>query len=100
MNDLPGFLSEGPGGARLKLKVQPRSKRNTIGAPEGEALKIKVTAPPVDSAANEAVTKLLADRFGTPKSSIRIVRCRTSRLKAIEISGVGAREVLAALVDG
>lgn len=99
MSDLPGFLNDGPGGARLALKVHPRAKRNEIGATEGDVLKIKVTAPPVDSAANEAVIKLLAKRMGASKGALRIVRGGTSRAKLVEVAGMTAQEVLAALTD-
>ena len=100
MSDLPGFLNDGPEGARLALKVHPRAKRTEIGEVDGDVLKIKVTAPPVDSAANEAVVKLLAKRLGVSKSLVRIVRGQTSRLKTVEIEGMSARGVLAALEGG
>ena len=69
----------------LAVKVQPRSSRNEIGEVVGNELKIKVTAPPVDSAANEAVVKLLAETLGRPKGEVRIVRGATSRHKIIAI---------------
>lgn len=98
MSDLAEFLKDGPEGARLALKVHPRAKRNEVGETDGDVLRIKVTAPPVDSAANEAVVKLLAKRLGVSKGMVRIVRGQTSRLKVVEIQGVTAREVWAALV--
>jgi uncharacterized protein (TIGR00251 family) len=100
VSGLPGFLSDGPDGVRLTLKVQPRAKRNEIGVLEGDALKIKVTAPPVDSAANEAVIKMAAKRLGVAKGAIRILRGQTSRSKLVEVSGMSAREALAALGGG
>jgi uncharacterized protein (TIGR00251 family) len=98
VSDLAEFLKDGPEGARLALKVHPRAKRNEVGETDGDVLRIKVTAPPVDSAANEAVVKLLAKRLGVSKGMVRIVRGQTSRLKVVEIQGVTAREVWAALV--
>ncbi len=98
MSDLAEFLKDGPEGARLALKVHPRAKRNEVGETDGDVLRIKVTALPVDSAANEAVVKLLAKRLGVSKGMVRIVRGQTSRLKVVEIQGVTAREVWAALV--
>lgn len=81
----------------MSLKVQPRAKRNEIGHADGEALKVKVTAPPVDSAANEAVIKLLAKRLRCARGSVRLVRGQTSRSKVVEVAGMDAQSVLAAL---
>lgn len=94
MTSLAGFLSDGDDGARLSLKVQPRARRNEIGPAEGDALKLKVTAPPVDSAANEAVIKLLAKQLGCAKGAIRILRGQTSRSKVVEIRGMTAAAIL------
>ena len=75
-------------GVLLKIKLQPRSSRNEIGTPTGGWLKVFVTAPPVDSAANEALIRLLADRLDVPKGAISLVRGRASRQKLIFISGI------------
>ena len=63
----------------------------------GDELKIKVTAPPVDSAANEAVIRLLADVLDCPRSSVQLLRGQTSRHKQVLIQGVSAEAVLAKL---
>ena len=63
----------------------------------GDELKIKVTAPPVDSAANEAVVRLLADVLDCPRSSVQLLRGQTSRHKQVLIQGVSAEAVLAKL---
>lgn len=94
MNAAVGFLSERPEGTRLALKVQPRARGNEIGPATGDALKVRVTAPPVDSAANEAVIKLLAKQLGCAKGSIRLVVGRTSRGKVVEVRGMTSAEVL------
>lgn len=94
MNARAGFLSDCEGGARLSLNVQPRARRNEIGPAEGDALKVKVTAPPADSAANEAVIQALAKQLGCAKGSIRLVRGQTSRSKPVEIRGMTAADVL------
>ena len=99
MNAAQGFLSDGVEGGRLALKVQPRARRNEMGPAAGNELKIKVTAPPVDSAANDAVIKLLAKQLGCSKSSIRLVRGQTSRSKVVEIRGMAARDILKRLPD-
>lgn len=71
---------------RLDLRVVPRSPRNAIDGTRDGRLIVRVTAPPVDSAANEAVIALLAEMYGVAKSSIRIVAGARSRNKTIEIA--------------
>ena len=51
-------------------------------------LRVRVSAPPVDGAANEALLRLLAKRFGVPRSALRIVSGETSRMKVVEIDGL------------
>ena len=59
----PDFLREQPDGVLLFVKVQPRASKKQIGPPQGSELKIHVTAPPVDAAANEALIELLAENW-------------------------------------
>jgi len=90
-------LKASPGGVSLQVKVQPRASRNEIGeAHEGE-LRIKVTAPPVEAAANQAVLDLLAEVLDCPRGAVRIIRGETSRHKTVWISGVSEAVVLAKL---
>ena len=79
-------------GVVLAVKVQPRASRNEICGSLGGELKIKITAPPVDSAANEALVEFLADRLGCAKSAVHILRGHTSRHKTIRITGLAATE--------
>jgi uncharacterized protein (TIGR00251 family) len=90
---LPPFIKSQNGGVLLSVKVQPRASRNEIAGALGDELKIKVTAPPVDSAANEAVINLLAEILRCPKGAIALVRGQTARHKAILIRGLTAGEV-------
>jgi len=94
---LPGYLRGEPGGTVLCVKLQPRASRNAIGEPLGNELRICVTAPPVDAAANEALLRLLAERLGCPRRCVELVRGHTSRHKTIRILGLSAPAVLAAL---
>ena len=94
---MPPFIKVRPEGVYLSLKVQPRASKNAIGEVVGSELKVKVTAPPVDSAANEALIEFLADTLACPRSSIRIVRGQTSRHKQILVTGLPANEVLSRL---
>jgi len=84
---------------RITIHVIPRSGKNTLEWQEGQQgqLKARLTAPPVDGAANEALVTLLADRLHIPKRTIQIVRGATSRLKTIEIDGLTAEELQARL---
>ena len=94
---LPPFLTVQPDGVSLALKVTPRAPRDEIGEPLGAELRVKVTAPPVDAAANEAVIRLLAGTFDCPRSQIQILRGQTSRHKMVKIYGAKAADVLAKL---
>ena len=75
------------------MKVQPRASANEIAEPLGNELRIKVTAPPVDAAANEAMLRLLADWLDCPRSKIELVRGHTSRHKIVKLYGLSAAEV-------
>ena len=72
----------------LSIRIQPRASKNEIVAREGGALKIRITAPPVDGAANEALIRFLADTLSVPKSQVEIVSGHTSRDKVVRIHGV------------
>lgn len=69
------------------MQVVPRSSKNSLAWEQG-VLKARLTAPPVDGAANEALIALLAERLGLPKRDIRIVHGATSRRKTVEIAGM------------
>jgi len=96
---LPAFLREQPDGVLLFVKVQPRASKNEIGEPIGDELKIKVTAPPVDAAANEALIELLAEVFHCPRNRIELIRGHKSRHKTIKLQGLKADDVLGALSE-
>lgn len=91
---LSTFLRETSGGTLLLVKLQPRASTNEICEPLGDELKIKVTAPPVDAAANEALVKLLADKLDCARNRIEIVRGHKSRHKTVLLCGMKAAEVL------
>jgi len=93
----PGFLSVQADGVTLAVKVQPRAPMNEVGEPLGSELRLKVTAPPVDAAANEAVVRLLAAYFDCPRSAVQILRGQTSRHKLVKLHGLSAAEVIAKL---
>src|ERR1700757_3403479 len=90
----PAFLRIQSDGLLLSVKLQPRASANEIGEPLGNELRIKVIAPPVDSAANEALLRLLAEQLGCPRNRIQLVRGQTSRHKTVKLYGFSAKEVL------
>ena len=94
------FLRETPGGVLLSVKLQPRASKNEIGAPLGDELKIKVTAPPVDAAANEALIELLAEKLDCPRGRVELVRGHTSRHKTLKLHGFKPAEVEKAFLKG
>jgi uncharacterized protein (TIGR00251 family) len=87
---LPGFLSVHDEALLLSIKVQPRARRNELAGPLGSELKVRVTAPPVDSAANEAVVEFLAETLRIPRRQVTLVRGQTSTHKVIRIDGLDA----------
>ncbi len=76
-----------PAGAVLEVRIQPRASKNGVVMQSDGSLKIRLTAPPVDGAANEALIKYLADILGVARSQVEIVSGQTSREKRIRIAG-------------
>jgi uncharacterized protein len=72
---------------RVAVHVQPRASRSEIIGQHGAALKVRLQAPPVGGAANEALVRLLADSLGVPPRSVRVVAGATSRSKTVEVDG-------------
>jgi uncharacterized protein (TIGR00251 family) len=94
------FLRAHADGVLLSVKLQPRASKNEIAAPLGGELKIKVTAPPVDAAANEALVKFLADKLDCPRGKVELIRGHTSRHKIILLHGFKLENVLPKLSGG
>jgi len=80
------WLRHGPDATTLTLHVQPGAKKTEIVGLHGDALKIRLAAPPVDGKANAALMAYIADRLGIAKSSIQLKSGQTSRRKVLEIS--------------
>jgi uncharacterized protein len=72
---------------RVSVHVQPRASRSEIVGLHGAALKVRLQAPPVEGAANDALVALFAERLGVPRRSVRVVAGATSRGKVVEIVG-------------
>jgi hypothetical protein len=84
--------------ARIKVYVQPRASKTAVAGMHGDSVRIRLAAPPVDNAANEALVEFIADKLGLAKRNVRIAVGATSRRKVIEIDGVTADVALAALL--
>ena len=78
---------------RFTVRLQPRASRNEIAGWYGDSLKVRVTAAPVDNAANEALIRLIADALAVRRDSIRILAGHSSRTKLIEIRDASADSV-------
>jgi uncharacterized protein len=72
----------------LRVRLQPRAKREEIVGPRDGALVVRVTAPPVDGRANAALCKLLGRVLGVPPSTVAVVRGGTSRDKLVRVDGL------------
>jgi hypothetical protein len=78
----------------LAVRVIPRARRTEIAGRRGEAVLVRLAAPPVDGAANEALLAFLADRLGVPRRRLALLRGAASRDKVVEVDGMAAPEVL------
>ena len=85
----------GAGIVRFAVRVQPRASRSEIEGVHGDALRVRLSAPPVDGAANEALVELLAKALGVAKGAVRVVAGVASRSKVIEVEGIGSADVRA-----
>jgi uncharacterized protein (TIGR00251 family) len=81
-------------GIILKVYLQPRSSKNEIVGPYRDGMKVKVTAPPIEGKANEALVRFLAKEFGIPSSCIEILKGHHSREKTLKILGLALQEHL------
>jgi uncharacterized protein len=86
-------IHDTPQGATLSVKVHPRAKKNAIAGEVGDALKLALTAPPVEGKANEACIRFLSELLDVPRSSITIAAGETSRLKVIRVHGLTAAQI-------
>ena len=87
-------VTETNGGVTFAVRVVPRSSRNQIVGVEGGALKIKLTAPPVEGAANAALIEFVAEWLGVRRSAVSIVSGDKARNKLVRVSGVTREQVL------
>ena len=86
-------IQESAGGVTFAVKVHPRAKKNAIAGELGEALKVALTAPPVEGKANEACIEFFAKLLKVPRSSVSIAAGQSSRSKVIRVVGLSAEEL-------
>jgi uncharacterized protein len=83
-------LRETDAGLVLRVRVQPRASRNALGGEREGALVVRLTAPPVEGAANEALARFLGKALGVAPSAVRVVSGATGRNKVVRVAGLGA----------
>jgi uncharacterized protein len=86
-------LHETAAGVTFAIKVQPRARRNAVVGEMGGAVKIALTAPPVDGRANQACIEFLAELLSLPRSAIEIVSGQSSRSKVIRVAGISVQQL-------
>lgn len=86
-------IQEYPDGVTIKVRVQPRAAKNEISGLFGDAVRLRLTAPPVDGAANAACIEFLSGLFKIPKQQIEIISGLTGRNKIIKLYGIKRDEV-------
>jgi len=83
--------------ATLLLHVVPRARVTALAGRHGDALKIRLAAPPVDGAANDELIRFLAERLAVPRSAVTIAAGHTSRRKTVTVTGIETAAALRAL---
>jgi uncharacterized protein (TIGR00251 family) len=94
---MPNWLKPVEGGVTLTLKIVPRASRNAVAEVVGEALKIRLQAPPVDGKANAALLAFLAEALDVPARAVVILSGETGRLKRVRVAGLTPAQVEARL---
>jgi uncharacterized protein len=97
MDESNEFVRDVADGCTVSVRVQPGAKRDAVMGLHGGAVKIALSAPPVDGRANEALIAFVAEKVGLPRARISLVAGMASRSKVLRITGKSAAEVKAAL---
>ena len=87
------FLTDTPAGTVLNLRIISRAHKNAIQGEHGDALKIRLCAPPVDGAANTALIEFLSDHFSIPRARIQLLSGATSRNKRVLLAGCSSSSI-------
>ncbi|MBK6494954.1 MAG: DUF167 domain-containing protein [Gemmatimonadetes bacterium] len=89
-----------PGGVQLALHVQPGARTTAVAGRHGDAIKVRLAAPPVDGRANEALLLFVAEVSGVPVRAVTMVRGASSRAKVIEVQGLTAARAATLFLGG
>ena len=92
MSEMSDLYDDSPEGIVLRVHVQPGAGRSAIVGRHGDALKLRVAAPPVEGRANEAARALLAEALGVPESDVELTSGQSSRAKRFRLRGLDAEE--------
>jgi uncharacterized protein len=87
------LVNETAGAVAFSVRVQPRARRNAIIGELGDAIKLALTAPPVEGKANDACIGFFADVLQVPRSAVSIIAGQTSRNKVIRVTGITAAQL-------
>ena len=90
---LPPFVSDRPGGCSIRVRVIPRAPRTALAGERDGALLVRLSAPPVEGEANDALVAFLSRALGRPRRDVRLVAGDRSREKRLEIDGLDAPAV-------
>ena len=85
---MTGPVTAVSGGVRITLHVQPRASSTAVQGLHGDAIKLRIAAPPVDGAANDEVIRFMAERLGVAQRAVILRQGTTGRRKVIEVTGV------------
>lgn len=88
---------QGDGAVHLRVRVVPRARRNACEGIQGDALKVRLTAPPLEGKANDALVAFLAECLNVPKRNVTIVQGQRSRVKVVAIYGLDVQTAKARL---
>jgi uncharacterized protein (TIGR00251 family) len=93
-------VREAPGGCLISIRVIPRARRSELAGRRGDVLLVRLAAPPVDGAANEALVDFLAAHFGISRTRVTLVSGERSRHKTIRLDGVAAATIVSRTTAG
>ena len=94
MRSAPAFLRAQAEGVSLQVRVTPCASRNELGGVQGDRLKVRIAAPPVDSAANDELVAFLAKQLGVARGDLQITQGRTARNKTVLVRGATVEHLL------
>jgi uncharacterized protein len=92
VTEVSDLYDDSPEGVILRVHVQPGAGRSAVVGRHGDALKVRVAAPPIEGRANEATRALLAEAMGVPESDVELTSGQSSRSKRFRLNGLDAEE--------